>query len=106
MSLASANALIRNDKLRARVEAAIRKTAAAKIGTAGAPGLLAVGALNRPELELDPFMVRLATNADVVGKACAACGDSTATDDSTIEWIVADAWDAIAADRFPTDSSA
>lgn len=103
MSLASANALIQNDKLRARVQAAIRKTAATKIDADGPAGALAVGGLNRPETYLDPFMVRLATNSDVVGKACAACGDATATADDTIEWIVGDAWDTVAASLFPAE---
>lgn len=100
MSLLASQALITNGTLRARVEAAVRKTAAARLESEGAPGRLAQAAYRRPGDVLDLFMLRLATNGDMAASACVSCGHVEAVAgqpvDSTVEWVVGDAWTAIA----------
>ena len=105
MSLSASQALITNAELRERVIAAIRATAAARIGWDGPAGTLARAAFARPDTLVELFMLRMATNQDVVKSACDRCGhtpnrEGAATDD-TISWIVGDAWEAIAQDLHP-----
>ena len=100
MSLLASQALITNTTLRARVEAAVRKTAAARLGTDDAAGRLAQAAYRSPADVLDLFMLRLATNADMTSAACPSCGHvediGAQPVDETVEWIVGDAWAVIA----------
>ena len=105
MSLLASQAMITNDELRGRVVAAIRATASARIGWAGPAGALARAAFARPDTVAEHFMLRMATNGDMVKAACDQCGhtpnrEGAATDD-TISWIVGDAWEAIAQDLYP-----
>lgn len=100
MSLLAASKITSNPTVRARVEAAIRKTAAEKGDAAGAEGVLAKAALVAPETVSAPFLQRVATNADVAANACAGCGHSEA-EDSALEWIVSEAWAAVAAELHP-----
>lgn len=100
MSLLASQAMITNETLRARVEAAVRKTAAARLEEDGASGRLARAAYRRPGDVLDLFMLRLATNAEMTAGACPSCGHVEGVAgqpvDSTVEWVVGDAWAAIA----------
>lgn len=104
MSLLAAQALITNAELVSRVTAAIRKTANDRIGWEGPAGDLARAAYRAPDTVAPSFMLRLATNGEVTAAACAACGHVETIGgepvDSTIEWIIGDAWDAIAADLY------
>lgn len=104
MSLLAAQALITNAELVSRVTAAIRKTADARIGWEGAAGDLARAAYRAPDAVVPSFMLRLATNGEVTAAACAACGHVETIGaqpvDTTIEWIVGDAWDSIATDLY------
>lgn len=96
MSLAASQALITNPDLTGRVTAAIRQTAAQRTAWEGPAGVLARAALTRPDTVIGHFMLRMSTNAEVAQAACAACGDARTVTDDTIEWIVGDAWEAIA----------
>ena len=96
MSLLSSDALTRNEKLRRRVCAAIRKQAATR-GTD-----FARSAFEVPENVVGSFMLELASNTDVVSKACAECGGASNVPDDTIEWIVGDAWEKIETAREQT----
>lgn len=86
MSLLSSDALTRNEKLRRRVCAAIRKQAATHSTE------FARSAFEVPENVVGAFMLELASNAEVVSKACAECGGASNVPDDTIEWIVGDSW--------------
>ncbi|MCT2056837.1 hypothetical protein M3D53_09405 [Dermabacter hominis] len=86
MSLLSSDALTRNEQLRRRVCAAIRKQAA----TRDTP--FAKSAFTMPEGVVGDFLLELASNTEVVSKACAECGGSSNVPDDTIEWIVGDTW--------------
>lgn len=100
MSLLASQALITNTMLRTRVEAAVRKTAAARLEAEGASGRLAQSAYRMPGDVVSLFMLRLATNADMTAEACPSCGHVEAVGDQpvddTVEWIVGSAWAAIA----------
>ncbi|MDO5662866.1 MAG: hypothetical protein Q4G40_09235 [Brachybacterium sp.] len=100
MSLLAAHTLLGNATIRARVESAIRKTAEARSAWEGPPGDLARDAFRTPDAVSPAFMLRLATNGSVVERACPSCGDAAGVTDETIEWIVGDAWDAIASDLY------
>lgn len=110
MSLLSAQALITNDILNARVEAAIRQAAAARSKWEGAAGDLARGAYRDPGSVAPSFMLRLATNGDMAASACSSCGHvekvGTQHVDETIEWIVGDSWESIAQDLYGTPADA
>lgn len=106
MSLAASQALITNTGLRDRVTAAIRQTASQQLAWEGPAGVLARAAFARPDTAVDSFMLRLATNADVVKAACGACGNADEVPDDTIEWIVAASWEGIAAELFSNDTDA
>lgn len=101
MTLLAASKITKNDELRARTSAALRKVGAAKLAENGAPGQLARAAYIAPETMLEPFLLRVATNTDVTAAACESCGHVT-TGDDTLEWIVLNAWDTVAAEQFPT----
>lgn len=100
MSLLAAQALITNSQLRSRVESAIRTTAAERVGWEGAAGVLARAGYTAPDTVAHPFMLRLATNGDVIDAACDACGHAGPVDDDTILWIIGDAWNAIATEIY------
>lgn len=100
MSLLAAQALTTNQVLLSRVEAAIRKTAAQRLQWEGPAGDLARAAFTAPADSAPAFMLRLATNGDVVDAACEACGHASGVPDDTIEWIVGDSWEAIAQDLY------
>lgn len=91
-----------NTELRARVEMAIRKVAEAKQAFDGPSGQLAAAGYTAPETVAHSFMLRLSVNADAVDKTCAACGHST-VDDSALEWVVDNQWDAVAAALYPSN---
>lgn len=101
MSLLAAHTLLGNTTLRARVESAIRKHAAATTGADGPAGRLARAGFTAPDTVLPAFMLRLATNGDIVKTACASCGDAAGVEDSVLEWIVADAWGKVAEELYP-----
>lgn len=104
MSLLASHALLGNPELRARVEAALRQTAAAKLGGTGPAATLARAAYRDPASVAPSFMLRLATNRDVTASACPSCGHVEKVGsqhvDETITWIVADAWESIAQDLY------
>ena len=104
MSLLSAQALITNGTLNARVEAAIRQAAVARSKWEGAAGDLARAAYRDPASVAPSFMLRLATNGDMAASACSSCGHVEKVGDQpvdeTITWIVADAWESIAQDLY------
>lgn len=86
MSLLSSDALTRNETLRRRVCAAIRKTAMTREGD------FARSAFEVPENVAGAFLLEIAANSDAVSKACAECGSGSSIPDDTIEWIVGNAW--------------
>lgn len=100
MSLLASEALIDNVTLRRRVQGAIRKTAAGRSGDTGPAAQLTTAGYTAPETVAAPFMLRLATNGEAVKAACPACGDGVDITDETIEWIVGDAWAAVAKTLF------
>lgn len=106
MSLLSASKITSSPEIRSRVEAAIRKVATAKIadGVTGADLTLAKAGYTAPETVAAGFMLRVATNGDVVTAACDACGhvSQSEVEDSTVEWIVASGWSDVATDLYPT----
>ena len=110
MSLLSSQALITNPTLLARVEAAVRQTAAERIKWEGAAGDLARAAYRDPAAVAPSFMLRLATNGDMAAAACSSCGHvekvGTQHVDETITWIVGDSWEPIAQDLYgaPADT--
>lgn len=106
MSLLSAHTLLQNQTLRARVESAIRKHAAATTGAEGPPGRLAGAGYRAPDTVAPAFMLRLATNTEVVAESCPSCGDAAGVEDTLIEWIIGNAWDKVAAELFPDPSDA
>ena len=106
MSLLSAHTLLTNATLRARVESAIRKHAATATGADGPVGRLARAGYTAPDTVAPAFMLRLATNGEVVAKSCPSCGDAAGVDDAVLEWIVVDAWDKVAAELFPDPADA
>lgn len=106
MSLLSAHTLLQNQTLRARVESAIRKHAAATTGVEGPSGRLAKAGYTAPDTVAPAFMLRLATNDDIVDKSCPSCGDAAGAEDAVIEWIVGNAWDKVAAELFPDPADA
>lgn len=96
MSLLASSALFDNSTLRSRLNAAIRKTAAERLQWAEPAGSLARAAYTAPETVAPSFLLRLATNGDVVEGTCEACGHAGSVPDVTIEWIVGESWDAVA----------
>lgn len=100
MSFLASQALIGNERLRTRVAGAVRKVAAERVQWAPPAGVLARAGYRAPETVVDGFMLRLATNGDAIASACEACGHADNVTDTTIEWIVGDAWDAVAVDVF------
>ena len=89
MALITSEVLLSNEVLRRRVCGAIRKTAIGKDGEFARLGF------TDPEVIVQPFMLELAANNEVVSKACAECGGASNVPDDTIEWVVGDTWDKI-----------
>lgn len=100
MNLLASQAMFNNATLQDRLYAAIRKMAAERLQWAAPAGTLAAAAYTAPDTVAPSFLLRLATNGDVVGAACEACGHAGGVPDDTIEWIVGDSWDAIAIEMF------
>ena len=100
MNLLASQAMFDNQQLRDRLDAAIRKVAAERLQWAAPAGILAKAAYTAPETVSPPFMLRLATNGDVVAAACSACGHAGEVPDDTIEWIVGESWDTVAVEMF------
>lgn len=100
MSLLAAQALTTNAQLVTRVQSAIRSTAAQRIAWEGPAGELARTGYRAPDTITPSFMLRLATNGEVVAAACDSCGHAGDVPDATIEWIVGDSWDAVAAELY------
>lgn len=100
MSLIAASKITTADENIARVRAGIRKVAASKLAAEGPPGVLAAEAVRAPETAEGLFLVEVASNGDAVKAACSHCG-TTSVDDDTIEWIIGNAWDRIAAEIRP-----
>ncbi|EPH17573.1 hypothetical protein HMPREF1484_00258 [Dermabacter sp. HFH0086] len=86
MSLITSEVMLGNETLRRRVCGAIRKIAIGKEGEFARLGL------TDPEVIVQPFMLELAANTEAVKQACSECGGGSNIPDSTIEWIVGDAW--------------
>lgn len=105
MTLLSASKITSSPEIRARVEAAIRKVATAKItdSVTGPDLALAKAGYTAPETVANGFMLRIATNGDVVAAACDACGHVSQSEvkDTTVEWIVANGWSDVAKDLYP-----
>lgn len=104
MSLLAASRITDNTEAQARVRTAIRKVAATHLDADGPAGQLARAGYTAPETIAPAFMLRVATNGDVTGGACESCGHVAAGDD-TIEWIVGDAWAAVAAELYPAPAA-
>ena len=100
MNLLASQAMFDNSILRDRLQAAIRKTAAERLQWAAPAGTLASAAYTAPDTVAPSFLLRLATNGDVVAKACEACGHAGGVPDDTIEWIVGESWDAVSVEMF------
>ena len=100
MSLLASQSMFNNQMLQNRLQAAIRKTAAERLQWAAPAGTLAKSAYIAPETVSPSFMLRLATNGDVVAAACSACGHTGDVPDETIEWIVGDSWDDVAIEMY------
>ena len=100
MSLIAASKITTADENIARVRAAVRKVAGGKVTVDGPSGVLAAEAVRAPETVEGLFLVEVASNGDAVQAACSQCG-TTSVDDSTIEWIIGNAWDRIAAEIRP-----
>ena len=100
MNLLASQAMFDNSTLRDRLHAAIRKTAAERLQWAAPAGTLAAAAYTAPDTVAPSFLLRLATNGDVVAEACEACGHAGGVPDDTIEWIVGDSWDAVSIEMF------
>lgn len=96
MALITSEVLLSNEVLRRRVCGAIRKTAIGKEGEFARLGF------TDPEVVVQPFMLELAANNDVVKSACAECGGGSSIPDDTIEWIVGNAWEKIETAREQT----
>lgn len=96
MSLLSSDALTRNETLRRRVCAAIRKNAMTREGD------FARSAFEVPENVAGAFLLELAANGDAVSKACAECGSGSSIPDDTIEWVVGSSWEKIETAREQT----
>lgn len=105
MTLLSASKITSSPEIRDRVEAAIRKVATSKItdSVTGPELALAKAGYTAPETVANGFMLRVATNGDVVNSACDACGhvSQSAVPDATVEWIVANGWPDVAKDLYP-----
>lgn len=101
MSLLAASKITTAEMNVLRVRAAIRKVAGGKLGTEGSSGVLAAEAVRAPESVEGLFVIEVASNGDAVSSACSHCG-TTALNDSTIEWIIANAWERIASETRPT----
>ena len=100
MNLLASQAMFNNETFHARLNAAIRKAAAERLQWAAPAGTLAQAAYTAPETVAPSFLLRLATNADVVAAVCEACGHAGGVPDDTIEWIVVDSWDTIAVEMY------
>ena len=100
MNLLASQAMFDNSTLRDRLHAAIRKTAAERLQWAAPAGTLAAAAYTAPDTVAPSFLLRLATNGDVVAETCEACGHAGGVPDDTIEWIVGDSWDAVSIEMF------
>lgn len=86
MALITSEVMLNNTVLRRRVCGAIRRTAIGKDGEFARLGF------TDPETIVQPFMLEIAANNEVVKQACAECGGGSNVPDDTIEWIVGDAW--------------
>lgn len=104
-NLIGSSKIIDNQTVRARTTAAVRQTAAEKSGTDGASGRLAAAALQDPELAVNRFLVRIATNTAIADAACVDCGYPD-VQDTDILYVVSAAWDEIAAAEFPDPDAA
>lgn len=100
MSLLASQAMFNNTTLGDRLQAAIRKTAAERLQWAEPAGTLARAAYTAPETVAPSFLLRLATNGDVVSETCEACGHAGGVPDDTIEWIVGESWDAVSIEMY------
>ena len=100
MNLLASQAMFDNAALRDRLNAAIRNAAVERLQWTAPAGTLAQAAYTAPETVAPSFLLRLATNADVVAAVCEACGHAGSVPDDTIEWIVVDSWDAIATEMY------
>lgn len=89
MALITSEVMLSNDTLRRRVCGAIRRTAIGKEGEFARLGF------TDPEVIVQPFMLEVAANTEAVKQACSECGSGSNIPDSTLEWIVGDAWSKI-----------
>lgn len=104
-NLIGSSKIVDNSTVRARATAAIRQSAAERVGADGAPGRLARAALQNPEFVVPAFLVRLATNPAIAGAACIDCGYADVLDTDFL-YVIAASWDEIAASEFPDPDAA
>lgn len=100
MSLLAESKITENAAMRARVAAAVRKTAATKGADGTAAGKLAGQGLMDPYTLVPHFLALAAANATIAAGACHDCGYSTA-EDGDLAYVVASNWDSVAAKLHP-----
>lgn len=90
-----------NVTMRARVTAAVQRSAPAKAEEDGRAARLAAQAIIDPASLVAHFMARVAVDSAVSSGACHDCGYSD-TDDTALLAIVGGVWDDVAAVVFPS----
>ena len=97
--LIAAAKMITSSDMRSRVSACIRNVSATKVKEQSKGGDLARVCLMDPNVALDYFMVRIASDSTITSYACGACGnvDRTAdgTADDAIQYVVTTSWDEV-----------
>lgn len=100
MSLLAESKITENAAMRARVAAAVRKTAATKGADGTAAGKIAAQGLLDPYTLVPHFLALVAANPAIAAAACHDCGYSSA-EDGDIAYVVDAGWDGVAAKLHP-----
>lgn len=107
-NLSAAKKLQTNPDVVAKVESAIRITAAARYEWAGKAGQLAKVSLLDPTIPLAFFAAYMSTNSTITADACPSCGYAWHTADGDIDaaimYVVGDRWEAVANKIYPDAS--